>query len=131
MTNASRAYSRTQGQTASRERLMVLLLETALKNVRAGAAALEAKRPADANAALAKAADIVTELLATLDHTRAPELCRQLSEIYVFVSGRLLAALTARDPGAAREAERALAPVVDGFVEAVRAVERGAAGAGR
>jgi flagellar secretion chaperone FliS len=129
VTIASRAYARTQTQTATKERLMSLLFEAALKHMRTGRAALAAKRAAEANQALGRAAEIVTELTATLDHDQAPELCGQLTAIYLFVSERLTKALLDRDPNAAHEAERAFAPIADGFVEAVKVVERGAAAA--
>jgi flagellar protein FliS len=131
MSMAARAYGRTQGETASRERLMVLLFEATLRHIRVAAAHLEKGRPRDAAAPLARASEIVSELVATLDHARAPELCAQLQKIYLFVSARLLAASMDRSAGPAREAERALAPVAEGFAEAVRLQERGAAAPAR
>jgi flagellar protein FliS len=116
---AIRRYASTQNETASKERLMVLLFEAALRHMRRGATALETGRSAEAVAALGKAGDIVAELLATLDHAQAPELCRQLSDLYVFVADRLIAAGAARDPALVREAERAFAPIADAFSQAV------------
>jgi flagellar protein FliS len=131
MTYASRAYGRTQGETASRERLMVLLFETALRCVRVAATHLDAGRVREAAPQLARATDIVTELFGTLDHARAPELCAQLSQIYLFANARLLVATVDHSAAAARDAEKALAPIADGFAQAVRAVERGQAPAPR
>ena len=56
---------------------------------------------------------------ATLDHSRAPELCRQLSDLYIFVAGRLIAAGGSKNPIAVREAERVFAPIADAFSKAV------------
>ncbi|ABC81112.1 flagellar export chaperone FliS [Anaeromyxobacter dehalogenans] len=120
MNPAARRYAQAERQTASPERLLVLLFQAALRNVRAGAAALEAGRPAEAARPLTLASDIVVELHATLDRPRAPELCDQLAAVYRFVCDRLGAAALARDARAAREAERALAPVAEAF-EAVAA----------
>jgi flagellar protein FliS len=127
MTTATRAYGRTQGETASRERLMVLLFETALRDIRVAVATLAGGRPHEAARPLGRATEIVTELIATLDHSRAPELCSHLAQVYLFAHGRLLIASVDHDAEAAREAERALAPIADGFAQAVRAVERGQA----
>jgi flagellar protein FliS len=121
MNPAARRYAQAQRETASPERLMVLLFEAALRNIRTGAAALESGRPAEAHPALTKASDIVVELHATLDRARAPELCDRLAEVYRFVCLRLSAAALSRDARAAREAERAFAPIAEAFAQAVQA----------
>lgn len=117
--NPARKYAQTQTTTASRERLMVMLFETALRQTRTGAQAAEAGSRVEAANALTKASDIVAELNGSLDHTQAPELCKQLSSLYLFVLSRLARASTQMDAIAAREAERALAPVVEAFAQAV------------
>jgi flagellar secretion chaperone FliS len=122
---AVRAYARTQNETASKERLMVLLLQAALRHMHTGARHFEAKRNAEAIAATAKAQDIVSELLSTLDPRRAPELCEQLTAIYTFVLGRLVRGLTNRDAKPLQEAARAFAPIAQAFAEAVQKLERG------
>jgi flagellar protein FliS len=116
--NAALRYGQTQNQTSSRERIMVLLFQAALRHMRNGAAALEQSRRADATQVLNKANDIVLELHATLDARVAPQLAEQLGEIYRFVASRLLSAMMRGDPQAVREAERAFAPLVDAFEQA-------------
>ncbi len=106
---------------------MVLLFQAALRNMRAGAAALEAGNPSDAGRSFGKASDIVVELHATLDRSKAPELCDQLAEIYRFVTSRLSAAALSRDVKAAREAERVFAPIADAFESAVNSLNAGGA----
>jgi flagellar protein FliS len=119
----ARLYARTQNETASKERLMVLLFEAALRHMRAAGPALTARRFAEANTAIGKASNIVTELLATLDRSKAPQLCDNLAQVYTFVLDRLIKALSDRDAKWVREAERAFAPIATGFAEAVRQVE--------
>ena len=72
-------YATTQNETASKERLMVLLFEAALRHIRSARTALEEKRVNDAHGLLTKATAIVTELLSTLDHNQAPQLCETLA----------------------------------------------------
>ena len=115
----ARRYAQSSAQTASRERLMVMLFERALQGMRSGAAALESGRVAEANRALSNALDIVVELHSTLDREKAPALCDQLGEVYRFVCTRVGEANLNRDARLAREAERAFAPVADGFARAV------------
>jgi flagellar protein FliS len=117
--NAARAYARATNETASKERLMVLLFEAALKHMRAGATALEAGDVKGALPRLTKASDIVTELAGTLNASMAPELSELLGDIYLFVTQRLAVASLSKAAGPVREAERAFAPVVEGFQGAV------------
>jgi flagellar protein FliS len=122
MNPAARRYAQAQRETASPERLMVLLFEAAVRNIRSGVAALDAGKPADATRALTRATDIVVELHATLDRAKAPELCDQLAEVYRFVCQRLGAAALSRDARAAREAERAFTPIAEAFASAVQGI---------
>lgn len=117
--NALRAYAKTQQETASKERLMMLLFQAALRHIRTSAEALEKKQFDKFAIPLSKAADIVMELYSTLDTQRAPELCRTLGDVYEFVSFQLLSAMTSRDPNHVRNAEKAFAPIVDAFEQAV------------
>ncbi len=113
------AYAKTQAETASKERLMVMLFEAALRHIRTGATAIEQGRATESVVPLTKANDIVAELRATLDVKRAPDVCGPLAELYLFVCGRLLQASVGRDAKAARDAERVFAPIVDAFATAV------------
>jgi flagellar protein FliS len=122
MNPAARRYAQAQRETASPERLMVLLFEAAARNIRTGVAALDAGRAAEATRALTRATDIVVELHATLDRAKSPELCDQLAAVYRFVCQRLGAAALSRDARAAREAERAFTPIADAFASAVQAI---------
>jgi len=122
MNPVARRYAQAQRETASPERLMVLLFEAALRNIRTGATALEMGRMAESTQPLMKASDIVVELHATLDRSKAPELCDRLAEVYRFVCLRLSAAALSRDARAAREAERAFAPIAEAFAQAVHSL---------
>src|SRR5512142_3031768 len=119
MKPATRRYAQSQNETASPERLMVLLFQTVVRHMRNGAAALEAGQPAEAGRLFGKASDIVVELHATLDRSRAPELCDQLADVYRFVTQRLGIAALSRDLRAAREAERVFTPIAEAFAAAV------------
>jgi flagellar protein FliS len=121
--SVARIYARTQNETASKERLMVLLFEAALRHMRTAGPALAAKQHREAITAIGKASNIVTELLGTLDRSKAPELCDHLASVYTFVADRLIKALTDRNPKWVKEAERAFEPIATGFAEAVKQVE--------
>ena len=128
--NATRRYAQSQNETASPERLMVLLFEAALRHMRGAAAALEGGRRSDADGALTRASDIVAHLDATFDGARFPELGKNLGVVYRFVCQRLLTGKLESDPAPVREAERVFFPVADAFSIAVQqlAAERAAQG---
>jgi flagellar secretion chaperone FliS len=123
----ARRYAQAAVETASKERIMLLLFETALRRIREGAAALEAGRHLDAATPLTRATDIVLELNGTLDRSRAPELGENLGLVYRFVCSRLTEGKLKRDPKLVREAERVFVPIVEGFTGAVASL----AGEGR
>jgi flagellar secretion chaperone FliS len=119
---AARAYVNAAKETASKERLMVMLFETALRSMRHASTLLEQQQAVEAMPLLTRASDIVTELAATLDAERAPELAQTLGEVYLFVAQRLGRAAAFREAAAVREAERAFAPIVEAFQQAVVAM---------
>jgi flagellar secretion chaperone FliS len=122
--NAVNKYSNAQKETASRERLMVLLFEAALRHMRAAAASLENGQRGQAQTPLRKSMDIVLELDRTLDPSHAPELVDKLHSIYAFVAHRLLQAQLKHEPKLAREAERVFSPMVDAFTTAVASLSK-------
>jgi flagellar secretion chaperone FliS len=124
MTNAHRAYAKVRNETASKERLMVLLFETALRHMRLAAAAFERRDLKTAESSLSRASTIVAELLSTLNKDQAPALFESLSSVYIFVADRLLKARLGRSAALVREAERVFAPIADAFSEAVKQIER-------
>jgi flagellar protein FliS len=113
------AYRKTQAETASPERLMVLLFEAALRHMREGASELERDQRGTFRVHFSKASQIVAELARTLDATKAPELAAQLGPLYVFVCERLTHANLKADAKLARDAEKVFEPIADAFTQAV------------
>lgn len=103
---------------ASAGQLAALLLEEALRHIRAGAAGLERGRVDEARGALRRAAQIIIELHASLDSDATPDLAAALTGIYRFVCYRLNDAALLHDARPAREAERAFEPLADAFAAA-------------
>jgi len=126
MTYANR-YVQQSAQTASRERILVMLLDRAVACMRSGTAALQEKRFANANRDLSKAVDIVSHLRGTLNRPVFPELCDNLADLYLFVCLRLGEAKMHRNPQPAREAEKVFAPVARAFAQAVESLGQAAA----
>lgn len=126
---ATRKYAQVQNATASKERLMVNLFQTALRHMRSGAADLEQRRRSAAMRTLDKAAQIVGYLHGTLKRDAAPKLVDDLAEIYTFTAARLCRAIATGNVADVREAERAFAPIAEGFAQAVANLPPAPAGA--
>jgi flagellar biosynthetic protein FliS len=114
----------------SPSRLAALLLEQALRHIRAGAVAMEAGSTGAAGASLREAARIIIDLHTALDRDRSPELTAALAPIYRWVCLRLNDAALLRDPSPAREAERAFGPIAEAFQLAAGALDGRGAGKG-
>ena len=121
---AAAAYQRVQAQTASPERLMVMLFQKARMHLVEAKQAIEAGTPLLSNDPLFKAANIVTELRATLRPEAAPELVQQLADLYDFILVRIHRGQTHRDVEAIEDAIDVFQPLVDAFSGAVAEVAR-------
>lgn len=122
--NALNTYRRTQNQTASKERLMALLFQTAYRHMSTAEGLwkgnnLKEEDFVEGETLLNKAMDIVIELDSTLNHSVAPELCQNLSDIYRFVIFRISKAVQTRQVSFINEAIRAFEPIAEAFTLAV------------
>ncbi len=130
MSGANR-YLAVKNDTASKERLMVNLFETALRHMRVSIRHLENDDRKAAMPLLDKASQIVGYLHGTLKREAAPAMVDNLAEIYTFTIARLMRAIVTCKISDVREAERAFAPIVEGFQKAVAAMSTPAAPAAR
>ena len=127
--SAAHRYVVVQQETASKERLMVMLFDAAVRHMRVAMGHLEKKQRSKAMPLLAKAGEIVAHLHATLRRDAAPRLVDELMELYTFTAARLTRAMATGNPADLKEAERAFAPVAEGFSRAVALqAQQGAAG---
>ncbi|HYC78848.1 MAG TPA: flagellar export chaperone FliS [Planctomycetota bacterium] len=101
--------------TASRERLVVMLYDGALKRLERAGRALERGERRDAGEALSSALAIVDELRSTLDFDAGGDVAKELHALYGFVVDRLSRANVERDPERVREAVSVLARLKEGW----------------
>lgn len=120
-------YRDNQVLTTSRERLVPLLYQGLLKNLRRAAKEIEAGDLEGKALSLQKASDIVYELLASLDFDAGGELASRLAGLYGYFAREIL------DIGRSLDPERlgSLIEMVEGlhaaWDEATRLVESGGA----
>lgn len=118
----ARRYQDVAQSTASRERLLVLLLRAALTSMETVHAAFlspESAPPKRVADALDKAQAIVAELQATLDPRQAPALTATLADVYAFVAWRLTTAQTSHEAADVADAIRSFLPIVTAFEQVV------------
>lgn len=86
MSNPYLKYKQTQVTSASREKLLLMLYEGAIKFTKLAIKAAEEKNVYDRCTNLGRAYDIVMELNNTLDHKVGGDIARQLEQLYMFIT---------------------------------------------
>jgi flagellar protein FliS len=90
--NAARRYRQTQATTASREEILLMLYDGALRFLDEAVDAFRRADPAAAGGRIGKVLAIVAELQGALDYRASAELCRTLDSLYMYITQRLLEA---------------------------------------
>ena len=90
--NASNIYQQNQILTASPKKLVSLLLEGCIKNLKLAKIYIEDKNYSQANLMLIKSQDIIRELNSTLDFEGGGDIALNLQSIYDYVLKELIQA---------------------------------------
>jgi flagellar secretion chaperone FliS len=90
MNNPYKTYQKTQVTTASREKILLMLYEGAIRFTRLALVAMEEKKIADKGKYISKATAILSELMATLDFKSGGQLATDLENLYVFMIDKLI-----------------------------------------
>jgi flagellar protein FliS len=79
------AYKKTSVQTASKEQVLLMLYQAAIKNCKKAIEAIEAKQVAKKGEFIGKLQDIIIELNNSLDHEVGGEISKELSSLYDYM----------------------------------------------
>ncbi len=90
MNNPYKTYQKTQVTTASREKILLMLYEGAIRFVKHAQVAMVEKKIADKGRNLSKATAIISELMATLDFKSGGQLAIDLESLYIFMIDKLI-----------------------------------------
>jgi len=90
MTNPYSQYQKTQVTTASREKVLLMLYEGAIRFTKLAHSALKQKKIAEKGKYISKATAILSELMATLDFKAGGQLAIDLENLYVFMIDKLI-----------------------------------------
>lgn len=124
MKNAYQKYKQTSVQSASREKILLMLYEAAIRFMKHAIAAIEKKDIAERGMNIGKAFDIVNELNNTLNHEVGGEIAANLEQLYMFVTEQLTKSNATGDKKPLEDALRIMETLYSGWVEAIEKLKR-------
>ena len=123
------AYSKVQVQsTESKEDVLLLLFEEAIKRVRQARAGIEAGSPKIRGENLSRALAIVSELDCALDRTLELDMVENLSGLYRYMIQQMTVANVQNDASALEPVESILKDLYEAFQQAALEVRNAEAG---
>ncbi|MBF0191432.1 MAG: flagellar export chaperone FliS [Magnetococcales bacterium] len=123
MSYGLRSYKSSRANTASREDLLILLYEGAIRFLERSIEELNGGRLSDHKMSLRRGIAIIAELQNTLNFEKGGELAIQLFDLYGYMLDRLTQANLRKDPEFIREVIRHLNTLLEGWRDAVRQVK--------
>lgn len=121
---AYQKYKTTSVQSASREKILLMLYEGAIKFTKLAIKAAEEKKIADRGTNIGRAFDIIMELNNTLDHKVGGEVANQLEQLYMFMMEQYTKGNITGDPEPLRANLKLLQTLYDGWVQAVEKMKK-------
>lgn len=122
--NAYQKYKTTSVQSASREKILLMLYEGAIKFTKLAMKAIEEKKIADRGMNIGRAFDIIMELNNTLDHKVGGQVAVQLEQLYMFMMEQYTKANITGDPEPLKTNLKLLQTLYDGWVQAVEKIKK-------
>jgi len=119
MSNPYQKYKTTQIQSASREKLLLMMYEGAIKFTKLALKAAEEKKIAERCENISRAFDIVLELNNTLDHKVGGSIAASLEQLYMFITDQYQKANVSGDPKPLRDALKILENLYTGWQGAI------------
>lgn len=116
--------------TASREQILIMLFDGAIRFVRQAKFAIEENRLADKANAIGRAIAIITEFSNSLDHQVGGEIAANLSSLYDFMIRELTAVNARNEIKRVEPVEKILLDLRGAFVEAIEINNRTAQSVG-
>jgi len=124
MKNAAQKYKQTSVQSASKEKILLMLYEGCIRFIKQAIVAIEKKDIADRGMNIGRAFDIINELNNTLNHDVGGDIAKNLEQLYMFVSEQLTKANATGDKKPLEESLKVLETLYSGWVEAIEKLKR-------
>lgn len=117
-------YKNTGIQSASKEKLLLMMYEGAIKFTKLAIKAAEEKKVAERCVNIGRAFDIVLELNNTLDHKVGGELAARLEQLYMFITEQYTKANMSGDPEPLKTSLKVLENLYEGWKGAIEKLKR-------
>ncbi len=124
MKNAYEKYKNTSIQSASREKILLMLYEGSIRFIKQAMIAVDKKDIAGRGINTGRAFDIVSELSNTLNFELGGDLAKNLEQLYMFVNEQLTKANIQNDKKPLEDALKVMETLYSGWVEAVEKLKR-------
>ncbi len=124
MNNGFQKYKNTSIQSASREKLLLMMYEGAIKFTKLALTASEQKKIADRGTNIGRAYDIILELNNTLDHNVGGEISKNLESLYMYLTDQLTAANISGDPQNLKNVLKVLETLHEGWSKAIEQLKK-------
>lgn len=124
MKNAYQKYKTTSIQSASREKLLLMMYEGAIKFTKLAIAAADEKRIADRGMYIGRAYDVVMELNNTLDHKVGGDISKNLEQLYMFMTDQFTKANISGSSEPLKDVLKILETLYDGWQKAVELIKK-------
>ena len=124
MSNPYTKYKQAAVMTASREQILLMLYEGAIKFTKLALKAMEEKKIAERGTNIMRAYDIVMELQATLDHKVGGDLSLQLEQLYLFMMDQYTKANIKSDAEPLKSNIKILENLYDGWKQAIEKIKK-------
>lgn len=124
MKNAYQKYKATSIQSASREKLLLMMYEGAIKFTKKAIECGEKKDIAGRGTNIGRAYDIIMELNNTLDHKVGGEVAQNLERLYMFITEQYTQANIKGDVEPLRGVIKVLETLYEGWQQAIEKLKK-------
>jgi flagellar secretion chaperone FliS len=122
--NPYQKYRESAVQSASREKILLMLYEGAIRFTKLAHIACLKKDIAERGLNIGRAYDIIMELNNTLNHEVGGEISSNLEQLYMFMTERLTKANVTGDGSHLEQVIKLLETLYSGWVEAIEKLKR-------
>ncbi|NUM87900.1 MAG: flagellar export chaperone FliS [Bdellovibrionales bacterium] len=115
----AKAYQQTQVVTASKEKILLMLYESCIRNLKKCREAMVARNFSEKGAALGKAQDIINELCNSLNFDVGGDVARQLEALYNHIFEQTTQANISNDAAKVDHCIKIMETLYSGWKEAI------------
>jgi flagellar protein FliS len=124
MKSAAQKYKTQSVQSASREKLLLMLYEGAIRFMKQALMAIDRKDIAERGMNIGRAFDIINELNNTLNHDQGGEIAKNLEQLYMFISEQLTKSNATGQKKPLEDALKIMETLYSGWTEAIEKLKR-------